>query len=116
MRWGQEHYAERALAARRRPARRSRALGIAAGSIVGHLVVGLALFAAWARPEPPAYDPPAMTVALVTLPPPAATPTPPSAAKTAPAAAHAQASIVRPTPRRAPAASLAAAETGLSTD
>ncbi|HXQ14001.1 MAG TPA: hypothetical protein VN814_05200 [Caulobacteraceae bacterium] len=116
MRWGQEHHAERALAARRRPARRSRALGIAAASIAGHLVVGLALFAAWAKPEPPAYDPPAMTVALVTLPPPAVDPTPPTPAKTAPAAAHAQRSFVRPTPRPAPAASLAAAETGQSAD
>jgi hypothetical protein len=117
MRCGQEHHAERAVAARRRPARRSRALGIAAGSVAGHLAVGLALFAAWAKPVPLAYDPPAMTVALVKLPPPAADPTPPAAAKTAPAAAHAQQqSLMRPTPRPAPAASPAATETGRSAD
>jgi hypothetical protein len=115
MRWGKEHHEEPALAARRPAARRSRLLGIAAASVVGHLVVGLALFAAWAKPEPPAYDPPAMTIALVTLPPPAAAdPAPPSPAKPAPAAAHAQRSFVRPTPKPAPAASLVAAVHGRS--
>jgi hypothetical protein len=116
MRWGQGNHAERALTPRRRPARRSRALGIATASVAGHLMVGLALFAAWAKPEPPAYDPPAMTVALVTLPPPAADPTPPTPAETAPAAAHAQRSFVRPTPRPAPAASRVAAEMGQSAE
>jgi hypothetical protein len=104
MRWGQQHQARRALA------RRSRAIGVATASVAGHLLVGLALFAAWAKPEPPAFDPQPITVALVTLPQPAAAdPTPPTPAKVAPAAAHARPSAVHETPKPAPAAAAVAA-------
>jgi len=117
MRWGQEHQARSASAARRGSTGRSRAFAVTFASIVGHLVVGLALFTAWAKPEPPAYDPQPMTVALVTLPPPIADPSPPTPAKSAPAAAHARQSAVHETPKPAPTASMVAAvDKGVSAD
>src|SRR5579864_5642712 len=110
MRWGVEHWDEPALAQRRRGAKRARALGVATASVAGHVVVGLALFAAWAKPAPPVYDPQPITVALVNLPPPApADPAPPTPAKTAPATAEAHPAIARATAVPTRAASRVAA-------
>jgi hypothetical protein len=76
---------------------RARTLGVAASSVAGHLVVGMALFAAWGKPPPEPYEPRPITVALVTLPPtpPAPAPAPPAAAESAPAASQTQHAIAR---------------------
>jgi hypothetical protein len=56
--------------------RRRRGLGVAI-SLAVHVAVGLAVI--WAHPIPPKpYDPPAISVALVTLPPPPKPPEPPA--------------------------------------